>query len=183
MKIEHIGTVVGNNNHKLIIRVPCTERAEIVPFAEMQIDPDAEYSVEIKKKRKGRSLDANGYYWTLIDKLSKAVNQSKEQMHNIILARYGVDWLDEDGNRIYVLMRDDDRYLNMTDQHYRTTDKIEQRGKKIYRWYILLKPSHLFDTGEFSHLIDGLISECQEVGIETETPEWIERVKSLWKNT
>lgn len=186
MKLEHVGLSFCNKWHKLIITVPITERDNVVELADKvnPVDKDAEYTVEIKKKRTGRSLDANSYYWVLIDRLSKAIIPpvSKEIMHNMILARYGVDWLDKDENHVYVLMKDDDRYLEFTDQHYRPTDKTEKRGQSIYRWYILLKPTHLYDSKEFSTLLDGLISECDELGIETESPEWIERVKSLWKS-
>ena len=38
-------------------------------------------------------------------------------------------------------------------------------------------PSSAMDTKEFKELLDGLISECQEVGIETATPEEIARMR------
>ena len=37
------------------------------------------------------------------------------------------------------------------------------------------------DTAEMNVLIDGLISECKEVGIETDTPSEIARLKDLWQ--
>ena len=35
-----------------------------------KVDPEKEYTVTIKKRRKKRSLDANAYMWVLLDKLA-----------------------------------------------------------------------------------------------------------------
>jgi hypothetical protein len=40
--------------------------------------------------------------------------------------------------------------------------------------------SSTFDTKEMSVFIDGIVSECQMLGIQTETPAELERMKSLW---
>ena len=37
-----------------------------------------------------------------------------------------------------------------------------------------------YSTKEMSVFLDGIISECQEVGIETDTPEQIARYKEEW---
>jgi hypothetical protein len=38
------------------------------------------------------------------------------------------------------------------------------------------------DKEEFSCLLDGLISECKEVEIETLTPDQLLELKSRWEN-
>ena len=50
------------------------------------------------------------------------------------------------------------------------------------RAYIAVKCSHLYDSKEMSDLIDGTVEEAKSLGIETATPEEIERMKLLWKN-
>lgn len=42
------------------------------------------------------------------------------------------------------------------------------------------KGSSLYNTKEMSLLIDGVVRECKELGIETETPDEIERMKQEW---
>ena len=37
-----------------------------------------------------------------------------------------------------------------------------------------------YDTANMSRLIDGIISECREQGIETMTPSELERLKQQW---
>ena len=141
-----------------------------------------EYDITIKKRSK-RSLNANNYHWQLCEQMAKALKVSKYEMHNHLMMRYGTDWLDEDGNQIYVLMKDNDRYLQKETEHYRPTDAIEDRHGRIYRWFVLLLPSHLMTTKQMSELIDGTVSEAQEMGIETRTPDEIERIKALWATT
>lgn len=49
-----------------------------------------------------------------------------------------------------------------------------------YRTYVMLKGSSDYDTREMSELIDGLVSECKECGIETATPEELQRMLDLY---
>ena len=50
----------------------------------------------------------------------------------------------------------------------------------MYRTYMMLKGSSEYDTKEMSHLIDGLVSECKEMGIETLPPEELERMMAAY---
>ncbi len=40
--------------------------------------------------------------------------------------------------------------------------------------------SSQYNTKQMSRLIDNLVQDCKAVGIETDTPEEIERIKYLW---
>lgn len=161
------------------IRLDKKDAAEIVRTFS-GITPGEEYDITIKKHRAGRSLNANNYHWTLCEQIARFLKTSKYQVHNQLLIDYGVDWADRDGKRTYVLMKDDDRYLSMETTHYRPTDAIEDRKGTMYRWFVLLLPSHLMDTAQMSALIDGTVNEAKELGIDTRTPDDIERMKQQW---
>lgn len=45
-----------------------------------------------------------------------------------------------------------------------------------------MRGSHTYDTKEMSRLIDGTVEEAKELGIETLTPDQVERMKQAWKN-
>lgn len=143
------------------------------------IEPNIDYDIEIKKHSK-RSINANNYHWTLCEQMARALRTSRFEVHNQLMMDYGIDWKDEQGKRTFVLMKDDDAYLRMQTTHYRPTDATENRKGTIYRWFVLLKPSHLMDSKEMSALIDGTVSEAKELGIETRTPDEIARMKQLW---
>ena len=42
-------------------------------------------SLEIKRYRRKRSLDANAYYWVLCTKLAKVLQVSNQEIHNLSL--------------------------------------------------------------------------------------------------
>jgi hypothetical protein len=138
-----------------------------------------EYDIVIKKRGK-RSLNANNYHWMLCEQIAKVLQASKYEVHNQLMIDYGTDWLDDTGSPVYVLMKDNDKYLRKETEHYRPTDAVEDRKGTMYRWFVLLMPSHLMDSKQMSELIDGTVSEAQELGIDTRTPDEIERMKSLW---
>ena len=136
---------------------------------------DKPMQAEIKPIRKKRSLDSNAYYWVLIGKLQHVLGVSKTELHNVILGEYGVIYTDR-----AVVLPMEVEYLKEK-QHYRPIpNKVVEKEGKLYQWYWMVKDSHLYDSKEFSALIDGLISECKECGIETLPPEEIERMKQLY---
>ncbi len=138
-----------------------------------------EYNVTIRKENK-RSLNANNYHWLLCEKIAKALKISKYEAHNKLMMDYGTDWRDANGDRYFALMKDDDKYMRATTVHYRPTDAVEDRKGTLYRWFVLMLPSHLMNTKEMSELIDGTVAEAKELGIETRTPDEIERIKQQW---
>ena len=44
----------------------------------------------------------------------------------------------------------------------------------------MMRGSHTYDSGEMSILIDGVVQEAKQLGIETLTPNELERMKNLW---
>ena len=143
------------------------------------------YIADIKKTSKKRSLDANSYYWTLVDKLSKALDISMPHCHNLMLRRYGTFKL-FGGQVMYVVIPDTDEASREADEaeecHIKPTSEVrEGKDGLMYRTYIMLKGSREYSTTEFSHLVKGLVDECKQVGIETATPDEIANMISLLK--
>lgn len=130
---------------------------------------------EFKAIRGKRSLDANGWYYSLLNKFRIALGLSLAEAHNMMLDRYGVAYEDQ-----FVLLPEDVDYLK-EEIHYRPIPNktVEKNGKR-WNTYWIIKPSHLYDTQEFSVLLDGLVSECNEIGIPTVTRTELERIKATW---
>lgn len=136
-------------------------------------------NAEIKAIRKKRSVSANSYHYVLCDLMAKAVGISAQELHFSLMADYGTPFKDADGHLQYVLLKDHKPLIG-TGAYVRGTGHYEQRPNGEYQWYIVIKPSHEYDTDEMSKLLDGTISEARDIGIETETPENIARMKALW---
>ena len=135
-------------------------------------------SLEIKRYRRKRSLDANAYYWVLIGKLAKVLQISNPELHNMMLCQYGQPEI-FDGKAVYMTIPDTEdaekKVANATDYHLQPTSQVREGNDGIlYRTYKLLRGSHTFNSEEMARLIDGLIGCCKDAGIpdaEIATPD------------
>ena len=64
--------------------------------------------------------------------------------------------------------------------HARWIGMKEENGKEV-NFYKIYRGSHTYDTKEMSYLIDGTVEEAKEHGIETMTPDELERMKQSWQ--
>lgn len=132
---------------------------------------DREKIFEIKEKKRRRSLNANAYAWLLIGKLADVLRISKDECYILMLKRYG------QSEMVSVVSEIDVRgYF----KYYEEVGKTFLQGKN-FTHYRIFKGSSEYDTREMSILVDGIVSEAKEVGIETMTPEELEKIKSLWR--
>ena len=130
---------------------------------------DAEKLYEIKEKKSKRSLTANAYYWSLLNQLASVMRTSSDEAHFMMLRRYGVCEV--------VSVRSD---INIKG-YFKYYDIIGQSNLdgKEFTHYRIYKGSSEMDSKEFSILLDGLISECEEVGIPTLTPDEVAKLKYI----
>lgn len=124
--------------------------------------------IEVKQHREKRSLNANAYERLLEGKLADSLGTSKDEIHNWMLFRYGQYLRDKDGNIVFVLVPDSVDYAKDPDIHLKPTGRSENRNGMKYCWFAQMKPTHDYDSKEMAILIDGVISECEELGINTE---------------
>ena len=129
------------------------------------------YEIILKPVSKKRSLNANGYYWVLLEKLAGSLQANKKEIHRQMLARYGVTDLDSEGKPIMFQMLADIDPLELGEIYVDPVDF--NNGYVTYR---VLKGSSKMDTKEFSNLLEGLISECRELGIEVLPDEELQRL-------
>lgn len=139
---------------------------------------DKDVRMELKEYREKRSLNANAYFHVLVEKIAEKQGLTHSEVHNQLIADYGC--MDEDIKNI--ILDDSIPYLRLETIHLRPTDatKILDNGK-LYRVYIVMRGSHTYDTKEMARLIDGTVSEAKDLGIETLTPDELERMKQQWK--
>lgn len=127
-------------------------------------------SFQIAKYRRKRSLNANNYAWCLMTEIGNILRRDKEEIYLEMLRRYGqsdmISVVSEVPIRDYV-------------RYYDEAGESVLNGK-LFKHYKVYKGSSEFDTREMSIFIDGVVSDAQELGIQTETPEALAELKSLW---
>lgn len=136
--------------------------------------------VEIRRKSKKRSLDANAYYWVLVGKIAEVLKQSNTEMHNILLGQYGTP-LTKGDQVVMTLLPDDIPYLEDETMHLKPTGDTRVIRGRLHRWWIIMKGSSAYSTVEMSRLIDGAVEEAKALDIEVLTPDEIEHMKASWK--
>lgn len=148
-------------------------------FMDKYVDGE-KYVAEIKKKRANRSLDANAYCWVLCHEIAKELGTfSDEDIYREAIRKYGMSTIrPEKADLVDDLCRMWDA-MGIGNQHVILGDsKIQGYTNVKYYW-----GSSGYNTKAMSRLIDGLVSDAQELGIETRTPDEIERLKQLWETT
>lgn len=144
--------------------------------ADLEKLKDKEICLDVKQYKKKRSLDANAYYWVLVDKLAPFVNLSKEEIYKHHIRNIG-------GNNDMVCVQD---------KGVETLCKGWQRNG--IGWVTETMPSKLdgctnvvlyygsstYDTAQMSRLIDLCVQDCKAVGIETMTPDELAALVERW---
>lgn len=131
---------------------------------------DQKLTIKIDKHREKRSLNANNYAWKLITEIGNATRQSKEEVYLKMLKDYGQSEI------VSVLAHIPfGQYVKYFEEAGEST-----LNGKLFKHYKVFKGSSEFDTKEMSIFIDGIVSEAQNLGINTDTPEQIARMKDLW---
>lgn len=162
--------------HAKIDTASMREMTEVLNRIKVGVD----YRIELRKASK-RSLNANSYHWLLCGRIAEVCGVSKHEIHNALLSDYGVDWLDADGQLQMVALPDSTPYRRNETLHLRATAESFDKDGVLYRWFVLLLPSHLMDSTQMSHLVAGSISEAQALGISTETDARISEMTARWE--
>lgn len=132
---------------------------------------DRDKVFEVKEHKEKRSLNANAYAWTLITKIADALRTSKEECYLEMLKRYGQSEI------VSVLSQID---VSGYFKYYEPLATATLQGKE-FTHYKIYKGSSEYDSREMSILIDGIVSEAKELGIDTIPPAEIERLKNMWR--
>lgn len=121
---------------------------------------DVDFSV--KRWREKRSLDANGYLWWLVTEIGNRLRMSKDDVYLDMLKRYG------QGGAVSV----EERFAGHFRRSYKYHEELgrsELHGKTFVHFRFWVGSSE-YDTEEMSILLDGVIQEARELGIDTDTP-------------
>lgn len=128
---------------------------------------DADINLTVKKYRKPRSKDANAYAWVIIDKIAEALSITKVEVYRRAIRDIG-------GVSEIVCVRDAAiQRLRDGWEHNGIGWQTETMPSKIEGCtnVILYYGSSTYDTKQMSTLIDHLVTDAKELGIETMSPE------------
>lgn len=137
---------------------------------------ESDVDVTVKKHRKKRSLDANAYAWVLLDKLAAHYGVAREKVYRQEIQSIGgvseVLCLRENAAATFCRSWERNGIGWMTD-----TGPSKLKGcVNVTVWY----GSSVYDTEQMARLIDAIVQDCRDAGIETMTPRELDALVSRW---
>lgn len=134
-----------------------------------QLELLEQYLNEILNPKKHRSISQNAYMWELINQIANKLNRSKEDVYLEMLKDYGVSVIVSIQSSI-----DISKYF----KYYEEIGKGVLKGKE-FTHYKYFKGSSEYNTEEMAHLLDGVIQECENMGIPTLSDEDIRKMRII----
>ena len=145
------------------------------------MDKDAVWDIEPHKERKGRSLNANSYFHVLVQKLAQAQNPpiSLAACKNMMIAAYGQpEYID--GQQAIIKSNVPQEKMQEIEYLHTALVKIsEENGTECY-FYRIYRGTHTYNNIEMQKLIEGVVQECKDAGIETATPAEVQKMIEVW---
>lgn len=149
-----------------------------LPAAAQFVDsmkPDTTYTASIKRQK--RSLTANAYAWQLMGQLAKTLGIPTNDVYRKMIL--------EMGDNFEVIALQEDAVQSFTD-HWQANGIgwiVKPLGAHMLRGYMEVAAyygSSTYDSKQMSQLIDLIVFECKEQGIETLPPERLSAMVDEW---
>ncbi|MDF2543447.1 MAG: hypothetical protein K0S47_3165 [Herbinix sp.] len=173
--MEFTGQIKGITNDfvtgELNIIFSANEKSLILPEYE-KLKDCKKLRIKAVQYREKRSLDANAYLWVLLQKIAEVLRTDKWSVYLQMLKRYG--------QFTYIVVKQN--AVDGVKKQWRECEEVGEinvNGTEAVQM-LCYYGSSTYDTKEMSVLIDGVVSECKELGIETLSPDELGHLKALW---
>ena len=134
------------------------------------------YDLTVKRHAERRSLDANAYMWVLLDRLAEVTHIRKEHIYRYyikVIGRISVTFCVT--NEAVKKLRDGWGHNGIGWVSDTIPSKIHGCTNVI-----LYYGSSTYDTRQMSRLIDLVVEDCKDNGIETLPPEKLAAMVEKW---
>ena len=134
-------------------------------------------NIELSRWYKKRSLDANAYCWALLGKLQEVLNIPKEEIYREMIKDVG------DYEVIPIKNEAVDKFQRAWRKNgLGWITEITKSKLEGYTNIIAYYGSSSYDTKSMARLIDFIVQECKEQGIETMSEDEINSLVGIWNN-
>lgn len=130
-------------------------------------------SIRAVRYKGRRSLDANALLWLCLGRIAEALRSDKWEVYLQMLKRYG--------KYTYICVKP--AVVDAVKAQWRECEeigKVNINGQEAVQMLCYFGSS-TYDTKEFSVLLDGVISEMKEMGIEAPASEDMRRALEQWE--
>ena len=132
-------------------------------------------SVEIKEYKRKRSLSANAYAWVLLGEIAKRANLDVISVYKKTIRECGCSYfvtaIAEDAVGSFEKIWE----KNGIGWFCETLETVDG-----FTTLLVFAGSSTFDTSQMSRFIDTVVQDAKALGIETLTPDELQRMKGEW---
>lgn len=131
---------------------------DVSPVELQSLSSEERYQITIDKPKRRRSLDANGLLWACIGEIAVELRADKWEIYLQMLKRYG--------KYTYIVVKEN--VVDAVKRQWRECEvigEIDIHGSKGIQMLCYFGSS-TYDSKEFSVLLDGVISEMKEIGLQ-----------------
>ena len=159
-----------------MITIDFNERENALKLFE-DLQGEEKVVVSIKRYRKRRSLDANAYAWVLIGKIAEKTNVPREEVYRSAIKEIG-------GN--YDVVCAQDKAVEALRESWQKngigwiTDTMPSKIEGCTN-VVVYYGSSSYDTHQMSRLINILVQDCEQLGIEVKSQEELDSLLNSWK--
>lgn len=119
--------------------------------------------------REKRSKDANALLWACLSEIARVVGGTKEEQYSLALRRYGQFTMVSVKEEAYPRWRDQWRECQIVGKRNGMLDVLCYFGSSQY------------STSEFSTLLDGVIDDMRQAGIDTPLQTELQEALDAWE--
>lgn len=156
----------------LMLRVPSTAKAQSI----CEQYENGKYVAELKEHRKKRSMNANNYFWQLVDQIAEKLGREKEELYLEYVKRVGPF-------KDFTLSEDEAKTFRVAWSMLGTGWPTEQVDYSPSGREVIVRAyygSSQYNTRQMSRLIDMAVEDAKDLGIEVLTPMELDRLKGEW---
>lgn len=139
--------------------------------------PEKDVDIEIKPHKEKRSLDANGYYWSLVGKISRETGEASSEIYRRHVHQVGK----------YDAVCVTDKAVDQFCKNWESNglgwiaEKFDSKMPNCTN-VRCFPGSSQYDTKEMTNLINLCIDDCKALNIDTATPEEQARMLAEWNS-
>lgn len=133
--------------------------------------------IDVDLFREKRSIQANNYFWQLCDKIAEKLKSTKLEIYRRYIKEQGIF------KEVEISEKAADTFIKGWGMHgdgwlVEKMDYSQNQGFVLLHAYY---GSSVYNKKQMKRLIDSVIDDCKDLGIETKTPEQIAEMVNLWE--
>ena len=180
--VKNVEVLQGTNDIKVMLSLPISQNNAVQALQGEYInfnDKAKLLTAEIQPYSPHRSLTANGYMWTLLDKIAKhpSIKSTKEELYRNAIRQVGIFEI------VPIKSNAVESYINRWNSQGLgwLAEKLEHSKLKGYEKVITYFGSSTYTRAEMAIFIDFIVDQAKELDIETITPQEQDKMLKMIK--